>query len=315
VPANAAHPFDFDSVGGGWLTGGTRGVMLWPLRSDPGRAASLRVGPPQTILSGPGNALWCDSRASTNGRVLAITDVTAAILIRRDVASAPTTLGPQPGMRRSAISPDGKWVATCSGPPEDPSKLVRIWDGQSGRHIAVLPLAGGPWQAEFSPDNQWLTTYNLKEAAHVWKVGSWTKPLWSFAAGRIIFSPDARLMVLNDVIGSLRLLKISSGEEVARVSGPERTTYWPQCFTPDGTKLFAMGEGLCAWDLRLIRDQLQAMGLDWDHKDWPPFPPAVPDPRGRRLRFTVDIGMGVQEGPGAATPPSQQPTLEQRDAK
>jgi hypothetical protein len=55
------------------------------------------------------------------------------------------------------------------------------------------------------------------------------------------------------------------------------------------------------WDLRLIREQLRDRGLDWD---WPPFPPAVPDTRGR-LRLTVDTGMAAQEGSEAAAPRPQ----------
>jgi WD40 repeat protein len=314
LPAGAEHPFDFDPVGGGWFTGGTRGVMFWPLRSEPGRPASLRVGPPQSILPGPGNQLWCDSGASKNGRHLAITDVTSTILIHRDVAGPPLKLGPQAGMGSSEISPDGKWVATCSGRSEGRTQSVQVWDGQDGHRVADLRLAGGSCQAAFSPDNQWLATFDLREEAQLWKVGSWETPERSFAAGRIVFSPDGQLMALNDVIGCLRLLKISSCEEVARVTGPEPRTYWPLCFTPDGTKLFALGDGLCVWDLRLIREQLSEMGLDWDHKDWPPFPPTLPDSRGR-LRLTVDTRMSANEGPGAATPFPQEPTLEQRDAK
>jgi WD40 repeat protein len=276
VPAGSAQLFDFDPVAGGWFTVGTRGVMLWPLRSDPGRPASLRVGPPQPLLSSPG---------------------------------PPPALGSRARMWPSEVSPDGKWVATCKDAPGGPSKRVRIWDGRDGRPVRYLPLAGGPWQTEFSSDSQWLTTYDRMEASQVWKVGSWDKPAWSFAAGRIIFSPDGRLMALNDGIGCVRLLKTASGEEVACLSGPEPHVYWPQCFTPDGTKLIAMGQGLCVWDLRLIREQLRAMGLDWEHKDWPPFPPAVADTRGR-LRLTVDTEMSEQQGSVATRPGPQEATSE-----
>jgi hypothetical protein len=47
----------------------------------------------------------------------------------------------------------------------------------------------------------------------------------------------------------------------------------PACFTPDGTRLIATGSGATAlyvWDLRLIRQQLKELGLDWD---WPEFAP------------------------------------------
>jgi hypothetical protein len=64
------------------------------------------------------------------------------------------------------------------------------------------------------------------------------------------------------------------------------------------------------WDLRLIREQLRDRGLDWD---WPPFPPAVPDTRGR-LRLTVDTGM-LEQGSVAAPPGPREPTSEPDRAK
>src|SRR5262249_33122239 len=68
----------------------------------------------------------------------------------------------------------------------------------------------------------------------------------------------------------------ATGREVARLTGPEPMWYPPACFTPDGTRLIARCSGLTAlyvWDLRLIRQQLKELGLDWD---WPEFPPAGP---------------------------------------
>jgi WD40 repeat protein len=314
-PAGAAQPFDFkpDPLGGGWLTGGTRGVMFWPLRSEPGRPASLTVGPPQTLLPGPGKAHWALSGASHDGKALAITDVTSTLLIRRDdVPGPPLILGSNYMVGHSAISPDGKWVATCSDGSGGGSASVQIWNGQTGQFVAALPLTGRHIVAGFSPDNQWLTTHDLKDEAHLWKVGAWDKRVNSFAGGRFVFSPNSELIAVNDVIGCVRLLKTASGEEVARLTGPESRTYWPQCFTPDGTKLITMGgDGLCMWDLRLIREQLQAMELDWNCS---PFSPAVLDPRGR-LHLTVDTGISAPEGPGAASPRPQEPTAGQGTAR
>jgi WD40 repeat protein len=300
VPANANRPFAFDDGAGGWITGGTRGVMLWPLRPEPGRPASLRVGPPQPIVQGPGHALWGYSAASKNGRILAISDVTRGFVVDRDSDGPPRTLGPHPGLWDCAISPDGKWIATFSGGLEDPP--VRIWDGRDGSHVAYLPLNGSRWWAAFSPDGRWLATHDDSES-QLWKIGSWNDPVRSWA-GAAVFSPDGKLMAVNDVVGCVRLVKTQSGDEVARVSGPERSTYWPERFTPDGTKLIAMGDGLCMWDLRLIREDLKAMGLDWD---WPPFPAAIPDTRGR-LHLTVETGMAPQDQSTAATRPSPEST-------
>jgi hypothetical protein len=105
-----------------------------------------------------------------------------------------------------------------------------------------------------------------------------------------------------------------SGEEVARVTGPQPMTYTPVCFSPDGTRLVAMGareEALYVWDLRLIRAELKPIGLDWK---WPDFKEEAPDTRGR-FRLTVDTGMPAPQGSSATSPPWQEPTPEPGRAK
>jgi WD40 repeat protein len=78
------------------------------------------------------------------------------------------------------------------------------------------------------------------------------------------------------VVGAIRLLESTTGREVARLTGPEPTAYRPLCFTPDGTRLVAAcssDTALYVWDLRLIRQQLKELDLDWE---WDEFPPADP---------------------------------------
>ena len=52
-------------------------------------------------------------------------------------------------------------------------------------------------------------------------------------------------------------------------------------FSPDGDRLAVAtnGDHVQLWDLRLIRQQLAAMGLDWDQ---PPDPTAASGPPGLR---------------------------------
>ena len=66
----------------------------------------------------------------------------------------------------------------------------------------------------------------------------------------------------------------TTDREVARLTGPTPRRYGPACFTRDGTRLIAHttdGHALYVWDLRLIRQQLKELGLDWE---WEEFPPA-----------------------------------------
>ena len=69
----------------------------------------------------------------------------------------------------------------------------------------------------------------------------------------------------------IRILDLYTGQVVAWLSVPELTHLRPQCFTPDGMHLMAVGQQsdqLYVWDLRAIRQQLAELGLDWHA---PPF--------------------------------------------
>ena len=62
----------------------------------------------------------------------------------------------------------------------------------------------------------------------------------------------------------------------------------PHFGTPDGAELIALGvesQALHVWDLRLIREQLAPMGLDWGAPAYPP-----PGPAAAPLSVTVDLG-------------------------
>jgi WD40 repeat protein len=224
--------------------------------------------------------------------------------VDREGKRPPLKLGVQGRLRACQVSPDGEWVVTSTVGSDGSTKPVRVWNGTNGRHVADLPLSGDTWWLLFSPDGQWFAAYDTSES-WLWKVGSWERPVrrWD---GSVVFSPDGKLVAVNDVVGSVRLVTTETGKEVARFTGPERNKYWPQCFTPDGTKLIALGEGLCVWDFRLIREQLSAMGLDWDLA---PFPSEVQPPKAR-IHLTIDAGTSPQAGSIATSPRPQVPTPE-----
>jgi len=268
----------------------------------------LPDAPPQSIAAGLGTILCVLSAASSDGRVLVVFDKTVAILIHRDRAGPPLVLGPQPAMGAAGISPDGMWIAASMIGSDGVSRSVRIWDGNDGKQVKDLPITGTSL-CRFSPDGRWLA---IGDGGNwqLMKVGAWDEPVRTFG-GNFMFSPDGRIMAVMDVVGSIRLVKTESGQEVARLTGPEQGWYMPICFTPDGTRLIAGLGWMYVWDLRLIRQELKAMGLDWD---LPPFPPEVPDTRGR-LRVTIDTSTPAQETPRAASSRLHEPAAGQNPSK
>src|SRR6516165_2451414 len=100
-------------------------------------------------------------------------------------------------------------------------------------------------------------------------------------------------MVLEIARGTLALFGPANGREYARLEDPNQDGSAWYAFTPDGTRIVTSSEGdsgyvIHVWDLRLIREGLAEIGLDWD---LPPYTPAsVPTSLSMPLRFEVDRG-------------------------
>jgi serine/threonine protein kinase/WD40 repeat protein len=283
--AETARLNSFDSQAGAWETFGAGGLLFWPARPDPSRAGALRVGPPQgrVAVRGQGGKVGL----SQDRRVMAFPQPGQefALLLHKDHPGRRILLRPQHDVRSTAVSPDGRWVVTCSHWGDSRSS-AQIWEGDSGRHVRDLPLTGTV-SAGFSPDGRWLATaWGL--GTRLWEVETW-REAQGFDPAHFAFSPDSRLLALDDVGGVIRLVTTDGGREVARLTGSEPGWYSPACFSPDGMRLVATvsgGKALYVWDLRLIRQQLKAMDLDWD---WPDFPPAPAEEK-PVTSVTVDLG-------------------------
>jgi WD40 repeat protein len=243
----------------------------------------MRVGPPQQIAA---SRFSLGASASADGRVLAVPQGHFTLLIHRDREDR-RELGPQHDVRFSAVSPDGHWVVTCSWGADGSSKTIRIWDADTGLPVHDLSSEGFA-KARFSPDGRWLMT-STSSGARQWEVGAWSE-VRHFDRGNSVFGPDSKLLAINDVFSVIRLLETTTGREVARLTGPDSTWYYPASFSPDGTRLVATCSGESAvyvWDLRLIRQQLKELGLDWD---WPEFAPADAGNESKRREVEVVAG-------------------------
>ena len=71
---------------------------------------------------------------------------------------------------------------------------------------------------------------------------------------------------------SFRLCEVKTGRTIAHLQDPNLNVAFRMGFTPDGTQLIVAAgyeRAVHRWDLRAMRVELKAMGLDWD---WPEFP-------------------------------------------
>jgi hypothetical protein len=198
-----------------------------------------------------------------------------------------------------SFSPDGKWFATGTWKGTG----VKVWSTQTWQPIQELPVDGNAI-CVFSPDGQWLVTSSGKEC-RLWKVPSWEAELVMSRdragdlPGMMAFSPDGRtLAYLHGRLSGVRLVSVPEGRELATLD-----TGSPLCFSPDGHQLATMEDNQrvpLVWDLRLIRQRLAAMKLDWD---LPPSPPSKPSPKPAPLTLTVAPGKSVPALDLTAVPP------------
>ena len=114
----------------------------------------------------------------------------------------------------------------------------------------------------------------------LWSVGDWREDL---RVGKTAlsgaFSGDGALLALQDVPGVVRVVLPDSGRAIARLTAPETIRLQPICFTRDGRRLVCRGcdSGLLhIFDLGLIREELAAIGLDWDAPSLPKEEPKSP---------------------------------------
>jgi hypothetical protein len=137
--------------------------------------------------------------------------------------------------------------------------------------VKVLDSASGQ-SCCFSPDGQWLAVWG--ESGALFAVATW-EPALRFA-GWGQFSPDSRLLAVDTKKGHIRLIDIRGRRDLAWLENPNQEIEGLHLFTPDGTQLIyhthGLRPGLRVWDLRAIRRQLKALGLDWDAPDYPPEP-------------------------------------------
>ena len=243
---NAAHLM-FDTSGD-LITSGPMGVLRWPINLDAGQGR-CDIGPPQTLPLGAGT---CGIAVDKTGAIVARADRDFAYVATPD---GTRRIGPLDDCRGVAVSPDGKWLATGTHWGCHDAQVWRIADLAS---VADLPGTPGTG-VEFSADGKWLMTGSVP--CRLWEVGTWREARRIGDAGGC-FSPDGRLIVVQDASKVIRLVETETGRTLARLESPEPSVGWP-VFSPDGSRLVVTtndGPAVHVWDLRTIRRQLASDG-------------------------------------------------------
>jgi WD40 repeat protein len=281
------HPTD-----GSLFTSGNPGVHRWPITADPDSGHGLRIGPPRVL--GAARETW-KLDLSRDGRSLVVVDrVQAQALVLDPAGGEPVRLRPHLQIARTAISPDGRWVATSTYAGRQ--STIKIWDVTTGKAVRDLQgenLNGDAWVG-FSPDGRWFVLGTFREY-RFYEVGSWKqgrtypRERADLSAAPLAFAPDGKVLAILQNPRLVQLLDVATGQELASLASAEPGRIGYLAFSPDGGRLaVACADGvLQVWDLRSLRRQLADVGLDWD---LPPYSPVDRKQEPAPLQIQVDLG-------------------------
>lgn len=177
------------------------------------------------------------------------------------------------------LSPDGRWLACGAGG----SSGANVCDALTGKLVA--PLSRHEGAVQFSPDGQWIVV-SERTRCSVFRVSNW-KQAWQITLNSqqqypsAAFSPNGTLLAVVKSAKSAALLEAATGRELAELEAPDASPIVTIRWSADGRRLvFATRENhLEVWKPDVLRQELAALGLDWDSKAAqlaPPSPGVMP---------------------------------------
>jgi WD40 repeat protein len=261
---------EFAADGSSLLAASELGLQRWPIKFEAARS-ELHIGPPKIEAKTLQNFF-----SLTSERILGV-DIGSDhdIVLQNRHAETQQVKVHHRTPTTAVIDPAGRWLATAAWQEPD----VKVWDTTTGKLVRTLP-AVSPACVSLSPDGALLFIGTPDEYRGI-DTRSW-QPRYVIprrravgASGHSIFSADGQLIAVRSSFATLQLIDPQTGATVADLQTPheERIGYF--CFNHQGDKLavrYVTSNAVEIWDLRLIREQLKALNLDWD---LPPYPPAA----------------------------------------
>jgi WD40 repeat protein len=126
--------------------------------------------------------------------------------------------------------------------------------------------------ATFSPDGRWLVIGTRSEFVFL-EVGSWEPKARlprepRSLSSSVAFTRDGKLLALVQGRNRIELRDATTlpPRHLATLEIPGPAGVWGLGLSPDGTRLAATTDYnvIALWDLRRLRQELAALGLDWE---------------------------------------------------
>jgi WD40 repeat protein len=253
------------------ITYGHEGLQRWPIPYDHASLRDASPGPP-VLLRAVTKSKNYRAVLSQDGNRIAYLDFAnhQTAVIDPNVPEKQMLLKGTPREQEVALSPTARWVAVGDWRS---TEGARIWDLTTGAKVWQLPLTDSlesSCRVAFSPNGQWLVTSEV-DRYRFWQVVSWAPgPVIRRERleppGPLAFTHDSRMLAITRSRWMVQLIETATGQEIATLSAPDPQHINSLCFSPDGDLLAVAtkNHAVQLWDLRLIRQRLQEMGLDWD---------------------------------------------------
>jgi WD40 repeat protein len=261
----------------GLITCGDDGLFFWPIQWVEDSISRGQIGPANSLA--PGKFFRGLSLTADGSRILASQYPASGstypyhnLVIDVGSTKAPTVIKGPSTQGKAAITPDGRWMVTGIWR----SDKISIWDVSDGTRQCYL-TAEAAYYPDFSPDGRRVVAGTAK-TFHSWEVGTWQKEYDvapetapSGQPSTATFSPDGTMVAVFQRFNLTHLVDATRGKLLATV---DLERHIPRCFSPDGSLLVLATEGgqLKLLDLRMIREQLAEMNLDWDMPSYDPSP-------------------------------------------
>ncbi|HUL51147.1 MAG TPA: ATP-binding protein [Candidatus Nitrosotalea sp.] len=166
----------------------------------------------------------------------------------------------------SALSSNGRWVATGTFHGEG----TRIWDAITGHPIQ--DLHEGNSSAYFSPDDRFLVSAGAS-AYRIYQPGTWTmvREISTDSGTQLpqlaAFETDGRVFAMVKEMNRVELVEPGTWHLATALIPPDpRVVTW-LAFSPDSRWLAVatVQDLIELWDLKVIHQELAALGLDWEN--------------------------------------------------
>jgi serine/threonine protein kinase/WD40 repeat protein len=239
-----------------------------------------RLGPTKRLNRGSGSGFACSADGKTIAQGMYLAEQVINVLERNGNEWKRRPFSTPSVAHGLVVSPDGKLIATSSFKDE---VKTRVWLTASARQVADYDT--WDWSAlAFSPNNRWLAIASTS-LCQIVPVGNWNQGIaLEQVKGPLCFSPSSDLLAAETGTGAVQCFDPETGRKLIRFEAPYQDRSNWLAFTPEGTRLVASCyEKRCihVWDLRLIRQELHDLGLDWDTQPFAPVgePDKRPQPR------------------------------------